>query len=54
LLGRKQKRRISGESAIHHDSALHLTDEQFAEVRRRRAKKNPKHVSLAEARKRFS
>lgn len=34
-------------------SALRLTDEQLAEVRRRRAKKNPKYVSLADARKRF-
>src|SRR5712691_7375108 len=35
------------------NSTLRLTDEQLAEVRRRRAKKNPKYVSLAEARKRF-
>jgi hypothetical protein len=35
------------------NSALQLTDEQRAEVRRRRAKKNPKYVSLAQARKRF-
>ncbi len=35
------------------NSALPLTDEQLAEVRRRRAKKDPKYVSLAEARKRF-
>jgi len=34
-------------------SALRLTDEQLAEVRRRRANPNPKYVSLAEARKRF-
>ena len=34
-------------------STLRLTDEQLAEVRRRRAKKNPKYVSLADARKRF-
>jgi len=34
-------------------SGLRLTDEQLAEVRRRRAKKNPKYVSLADARKRF-
>lgn len=32
------------------NSGLRLTDEQLAEVRRRRAKKKPKHVSLAEAR----
>jgi hypothetical protein len=35
------------------NSTLRLSDEQLAEVRRRRAKKNPKYVSLAEARKRF-
>jgi hypothetical protein len=35
------------------NSTLRLTDEQLAEVRRRRAKKNPKYVSLAEARRRF-
>jgi hypothetical protein len=35
------------------DSELRLTDEQLAEVRRRRAKKNPKYVALAQARKRF-
>jgi hypothetical protein len=34
-------------------SALRLSDEQLAEVRRRRAKKDPKYVSLAEARKQF-
>jgi len=34
-------------------SELRLSDEQLAEVRRRRAKKNPKYVSLADARKRF-
>ena len=34
-------------------SPYRLTDEQLAEVRRRRAKKAPKYVSLAEARKRF-
>jgi hypothetical protein len=34
-------------------STLRLTDEQLAEVRRRRAKRNPTYVSLAEARKRF-
>jgi hypothetical protein len=35
------------------DSTLRLTDEQLADVRRRRAKKNPKYISLAEARQRF-
>jgi hypothetical protein len=34
-------------------SPYRLTDEQLAEVRRRRAKKAPKYVSLAEARKRL-
>ena len=34
-------------------SGLRLTDEQLAEVRRRRAKTNPTHVPIAEARKRF-
>jgi hypothetical protein len=34
-------------------SPYRLTDEQLAEVRRRRAKPDPKYVSLAEARKRF-
>lgn len=35
------------------NSTLRLTDEQLAEVRRRRAKKNPNYVSLGDARKRF-
>jgi hypothetical protein len=35
------------------NSMLRLTDEQLAEVRRRRAKKKAKHVSLSEARQRF-
>ena len=34
-------------------SSYCLTDEQLAEVRRRRVKKEPKYVPLAEARKRF-
>jgi len=34
-------------------SGYRLTDEQAAEVRRRLAKKNPKHVPLDEARARF-
>jgi hypothetical protein len=34
-------------------NVLRLTEEQLAEVRRRRAKKKPKYVSLAEARRRF-
>lgn len=35
------------------NSGLQLTDEQLAEVRRRRSKKHPKLIPLAEARKRF-
>ena len=34
-------------------SDLQLTDEQLAEVRRRRAKRSPKYVSLTDARRRF-
>lgn len=34
-------------------SPYRLTDEQLADVRRRRAKNDPKLVSLADARKRF-
>jgi hypothetical protein len=32
-------------------SSLRLTDEQVAEIRRRRANPNPKYISLAEARR---
>jgi hypothetical protein len=35
------------------NSALRLSEEQLAEVRRRRAKTNPSYVSLTEARTRF-
>ena len=35
------------------NSTLCLSTEQLAEVRRRREKKNPMYLSLAEARKRF-
>lgn len=35
-------------------SALRLTDEQIIEIRRRRAKENPKYLSLAEARQRLN
>jgi hypothetical protein len=35
-------------------SPLRLTAEQLAEVRRRRAKKNPKFLTLEEVRKRFA
>lgn len=34
-------------------SPYRLTDDQLAEVRRRRAKKNPRYISLDEARSRF-
>jgi hypothetical protein len=34
-------------------SEVELTDEQLAEVRRRRAKRDPKYVSLTDARRRF-
>jgi hypothetical protein len=34
-------------------SDVQLTDEQLAEVRRRRVKRNPKYVSLTDARRRF-
>jgi hypothetical protein len=34
-------------------SDVQLTDEQLAEVRRRRAKRNPKYVSLTDGRRRF-
>lgn len=34
-------------------SDLRLSDEQLAEIRRRRTKKNPKYVSLADARRRL-
>ena len=35
------------------NSDLRLTDEQLAEVRRRRAKRNPNYVPLTDARRRF-
>ncbi|MGA2129690.1 MAG: hypothetical protein ABSG76_26455 [Xanthobacteraceae bacterium] len=38
---------------MRRTSTLRLTDEQLAEVRRRRAKKNPRYGLLADARKRF-
>jgi hypothetical protein len=37
----------------HDKSALRLTDEQLAEVRRRRAEKNPKRITLAELNERL-
>jgi hypothetical protein len=42
---------ITGEQ--EDNTELGLTDEQLAEVRRRRAKPNPNYVPIAEARKRF-
>jgi hypothetical protein len=35
------------------ESDLHLTDEQIAEVRRRRGKQNPNYISLTDARRSF-
>jgi hypothetical protein len=35
------------------NSEMRLTDEQLAEIRRRRAKQNPSYVSLTDARRRF-
>ena len=45
--------RILIEMEAQDASPYQLGDDQVAEVRRRRAKKDPKYVSLAEARKRF-
>jgi hypothetical protein len=45
--------RILLEMEAQDSSPYQLTDEQLAGVRRRRAKKNPKHIPLAEARKQF-
>ena len=45
--------RLLLEMEAQDTSPYRLTDEQVAEVRRRRAKPDPKYVSLAEARKRF-
>jgi hypothetical protein len=41
------------EVLMQDKSELLLTDEQLAEVRRRRAEKNPQHVSMSDARLRF-
>ena len=49
----KDAARMLLEMESHDVSPYHLTDDQLAEVRRRRAKKHPKLVSLADARKRF-
>ena len=38
---------------MEEQDALRLTDQQIAEIRRRRANKNPDYLSLAEARKRY-
>ena len=45
--------RVLTEMEEYDASSLRLTDEQLAEVRRRRAKKHPKYLSIADARKRF-
>lgn len=51
----RQKNVVQALSAMEEQdkSSYHLTDEQLAEVRRRRAKKNPKYISVSEARKRL-
>lgn len=41
------------EMEAQDSSPYHLTDDQLAEVRRRRGNDDPKLVSLADARKRF-
>lgn len=45
--------RLLLEMEAQDTSPYRLTDEQVAEIRRRRAKPDPKYVSLAEARRRF-
>lgn len=45
--------RILLEMEEQDGSPYRLTDEQLAEVQRRRAKDNPNLISLADARKRF-
>jgi hypothetical protein len=51
---REDAARVLLEMEAHDASPYQLSDEHLAEVRRRRAKKNPKYVSLSEARKRFT
>jgi hypothetical protein len=51
---REEAARVLLEMEAHGGSPYQLSDEQLAEVRRRRAKTNPKYVSLSEARKRFT
>ena len=46
--------RILVEMEAQDESPYRLTDEQLAEVRRRRANRNPELISLANARKRFN
>ena len=45
--------RVLLEMEAQDASPYRLSEEQLTELRRRRAKRNPKYVSLAEARKRF-
>jgi Ser-tRNA(Ala) deacylase AlaX len=45
--------RVILEMEAQDASPYHLTDEQLAEVRRRRTNSNPKYVPIAEARNRF-
>jgi hypothetical protein len=51
---REEAARILIEMEAQDASPSRLSDEQLAEVRRRRANRNPKLVSLADARKRFN
>ena len=46
--------RVLLEMEAQDASPYQLNEEQLAELRRRRAKKNPKYVSLAEARRRLT
>jgi hypothetical protein len=46
--------RILIEIETHDACRFRLSDDQLAEVRRRRANRNPVQVSLADARKRFN
>ena len=50
---REEAARILLEMEAQDASPYRLTDEQLAEVQRRRAQPNPKLVPLADARKRF-
>jgi hypothetical protein len=45
--------RVLLDMEAQHASAYHLTDEQLAEVRRRRANKNPQRIPVEDFFKRF-